>query len=130
MATQRKTSIGLLTFVFFAGFATQASATHFRGGHTSWERISGNTVRFTSTQEWDAHDIDTLPITPGDGDAPIIGPVVTLFSGVDLAGEPYSIVRYTVDHTYPSDGPFTAFLGSQSSSVHCCRLHSPCQRRW
>ncbi len=124
MITTKQLVAASLTLGFLCCSVGDAWATHFRGAHFSWERISGNTVRFTSTQEWDASDVDTMPINPGDGDPTIIGSVVTLFTGVDTAGESYRIVRYTVDHTYAGEGPFTAFLGNLSSSLNCCRLNS------
>jgi hypothetical protein len=125
MTTTRKLISALLLSMVFCFPAFEAWATHFRGAHFSWARLSGNSVRFTSIQEWKADDVDTLPINPGDGDPTIIGAVTVLFTGTDTAGESYRIVRYTVDHTYPNEGPFTAFLGNLSSSLNCCRLLSP-----
>jgi hypothetical protein len=106
--------------VIALGVASEASASHFRFGHNTWRLLSGTTVEFTSTQAWRAATLpgSELPIDFGDGSGVGIGPITTIGTFMDLAGEFYTIVQYKVQHTYPNQGPFTAFLAS------CCRIYS------
>lgn len=97
---------------------SSAAASHFRFGHNTWRRVSGNTVEFTSTQAWRTGAIATLPIDFGDGSGSGIGSVNTIGSFTDVSGEGYTIVQYMVQHTYASEGPFLAFIES------CCRIYS------
>lgn len=109
-----RAALALLLFSFAT--AAPAFATHFRFAHNTWRRVSGNTVEFTSTQAWRANSLDMLRITPGDGSSSLIGPVGNIGTVTDLAGEQYTIRQYTVQHTYTTEGPFTAF------STSCCRI--------
>ena len=104
-------AVALLT----CGLAATAHASHFRFAHNTWRRLSGNTVEFTSTQAWRLGAESPLPIDFGDGFSDI-GSSTVIGSFTDLAGEGYTILRYTVQHTYGSDGPFTASMSS------CCRI--------
>lgn len=98
--------------------ASSAEATHFRFAHNTWRRVSGNTVEFTSTQAWRASSIGTLAIDFGDGSGSGIGATTTVGTFTDVAGEAYTILQYTVQHTYPNEGPFTASMNG------CCRISS------
>jgi hypothetical protein len=103
-----------------------AEGSHVRGGHLSWEllgpTVNGFNVRFHSVQEFAASNVTPLPVNPGDNDPAIIGPVNILFTGLDINGDLYRIIEYTVDHEYTAPGPFTAFLGLDADSLNCCRF--------
>jgi len=128
---------GILGAVFFILFSllytAPANASHFRFGHITWTRTAGDTIVFSVTSAWR----EQLPAGSGIpalnghratrlsfGDAsvselPELG--VNTFpmgSFVDLAGEPYVIVRFTTKHKYATEGPFTVFFES------CCRINS------
>ncbi len=96
--------------------AGSAEASHFRYAHTTWRRVSGNTVEFTSTQAWRSDFLDNLPITFGDATPSGVGTPATIGTFTDVAGESYTVRRYTVQHAYASEGPYTAFSSS------CCRI--------
>jgi hypothetical protein len=128
-----------LAVTLVAVFASPATASHVRGAHLSWTRVdpTRTEVVFHSVQEFRADDVEPLPVNPGDGDVAIIGPVSTIFSGVDGAGEFYRIIQYDVPHTYPTPNPnatqnpnptptppYTAFLGLEADPTNCCRLLS------
>lgn len=98
-----------------AMFASNAQASHFRYGHNTWQRISGNTVEFTSTQAWRSGTDDNLAIAFGDGSFGITA-YSTIGSFTDVAGEQYIITQYKVQHTYASEGPYVAY------SENCCRI--------
>src|SRR5262249_28383615 len=110
-----------MAFLFLAlsaaGFwgTSPLQASHFRFAHLTWRRLSENTVEFTSLQAWRAGADETLSVHFGDGDSGI-GQVTEVSTGRDSAGELFVVNRYTVEHTYPSEGPFTAFFDG------CCRL--------
>ncbi len=106
-----------LPFALLLFGAATAEASHFRFAHTTWRRVSGNTVEFTSTQAWRFDAVATLPIDFGDGFSGV-GPVNTIGTFADISGEQYTIIQYKVQHTYASEGPFTAF------SESCCRIYS------
>lgn len=115
----RRISVALqLAAILVCMTASSAAASHFRFAHNTWRRVSGNTVEFTSTQAWRNASVTTLAIDFGDGSGVGIGTVNTIGTFTDVAGEMYTIVQYTVQHTYPSEGPFTAFIDS------CCRIYS------
>ncbi len=117
---------GLILVALFLGNASLANADHFRGGYIDWKLIGGNTVEFRAVQLFDAADVDTLPINPGVNDSTIIGPEAIVFTSVDIAGEPYSFVEYSVIYTYPGPTvfPVTAFFSLDDEPVNCCRLGS------
>jgi hypothetical protein len=94
---------------------TTLQASHFRFAHITWKRITGTTVEFTSLQAWRADADETLPIDFGDGERGI-GSVSKVSSGVDAEGEAFLVTRYTVEHTYSSEGPFLALVDD------CCRI--------
>lgn len=104
-------AVALLT----CGLASSAQASHFRFAHNTWRRVSGNTVEFTSTQAWRQGAEAPLPIDFGDG-ASDSGTATVIGSFTDLAGEGYTILRYTVQHAYAGEGPFVASMSS------CCRI--------
>lgn len=106
-----------VTLLGIGGFASPAQASHFRFAHNTWARVAGTTVEFTSTQAWRASAVESLPINFGDGISGD-GPPITIGTFTDLAGEEYTIIQYTVQHTYASEGPFLAF------SESCCRIYS------
>ena len=97
---------------------SSANASHFRHGQLSWKRITGQTVEFTFDTTWRSTFLDNMSINPGDGSSNITGTPVNLGTFTDIAGESYTRRRVTVQHTYSSDGPFTAFARS------CCRIGS------
>jgi hypothetical protein len=67
-----------------------------------------------------------LRINPGVDDSTIVGPVAVVFTNVDIAGDSYSLVEYSVRFTYPGSTtfPVTAFLSLDDEPVNCCRLAS------
>lgn len=110
-------AVALATAVFIAGAASTAEASHFRFAHNTWSLVSGTTVEFTSTQAWRSDGLDLLSINFGDASSGVGSPV-TIGTFTDIAGEQYTILQYKVQHTYPSEGPFTAV------SESCCRIYS------
>ncbi|MBI5504200.1 MAG: DUF3494 domain-containing protein [Deltaproteobacteria bacterium] len=106
-----------VTLFSVGGLASPAEASHFRFGHNTWNRVSGTTVQFTSTQAWRSDAVSPIPMDFGDGVSDI-GTVNTIGTFTDVAGEQYTIVQYTVEHTYASEGPFLA------TTANCCRIYS------
>ena len=93
-----------------------AEASHFRYGDVTWQRLgTGTTVRFTITTAWRQGTAECVFVAFGDGTSTTSCPT-TVASGVDLAGNPYVIVRGIVDKTYAHGGPFGAVISS------CCRI--------
>lgn len=121
----------LVVLLVVCSFASAASATHFRFGHTTWTRVSNNqdgsvTVQFVSTQAWRTSGLDILGLSFGDGSSfnPSGADITDIFAGTDLAGEGYTIRQYTVQHIYSqadiasNNGIFVAF------GTSCCRISS------
>lgn len=111
-------SIALLGLSVLETSPLQAS--HFRFAQVTWRRVTGpdvpeNTVEFTSLQAWRADADETLPIDFGDGTSGI-GDATEVSTGSDSAGQPFIVNRYTIQHTYDSEGPFIALLEG------CCRI--------
>lgn len=96
--------------------ASSASASHFRFAHNTWRRVSGNVVEFTSTQAWRSDFLDNLPINFGDGTGSGSATPTTIGTFTDQTGASYTVRRYTIQHTYATEGPYTAFSSS------CCRI--------
>jgi HYR domain/Putative Ig domain len=97
-----------LLISFFFVLVTSLSASHFRGGTISWVRLSGNTVRFTVTSSWSGFVSNPI-LNFGD-----LTPTVTVNHAQIASGPGYVTYRGTVDHTYISAGPFTAFWTSNA----------------
>lgn len=137
-----------IALVFFALCALKtetAEATHFRYGHLTWQKLQGNTARFTLTN---AFRRDGYSGTYGDG-LPAVGDIIEeeigetelffgdgthsdvlryLVTSIDVANnwllcqalEDGSNVKTTIDHLYasptaPGGGPWQAEINS------CCR---------
>ena len=113
-----------LVVMLCGAFPSLASADHFRGGYITWKRPTGigTTVEFESIQVWRSGAVTPLAINPGVGDVTLLGPVSTIFTGVDLAGDPYTVISYKATYTYASPGSYTAFLGIGTQSTTCCRI--------
>ena len=103
-----------------------AIADHFRGGYIDWKVVSGQTIEFRAVQVVADGALTPLPINPGLDDSTIVGPAAVVFSSTDLAGEPYSLIEYTVRFTYPPATifPVTAFFSFDDDPVNCCRIGS------
>jgi hypothetical protein len=120
-ARRRTTPIALLgalmALAVFAMPAT-ASASHFRYGQMSWQQTSGNTVDITVTTAWRSSFLDGVFLQFGDsGSASLsVGEATNLGTFSDSTGQSYTILRWTVSHTYPGAGPYTASFDS------CCRI--------
>jgi SprB repeat/Secretion system C-terminal sorting domain/Putative Ig domain len=145
MKTSTKRYFGFMALVFLALLTLQtqkAEATHFRYGHLTWQKVSGNTARFTLV---DAFRRNGYAGTAPDG-FPAVGDVITetigatqFFYGdgnstgilqykvisIDVADnwliaqalEPGSIVKTTLDHTYsgptqPGGDPWLAEINA------------------
>ncbi|MEZ4447609.1 MAG: hypothetical protein R3B72_51510, partial [Polyangiaceae bacterium] len=113
-----------LLFAFSALFAaSRAEATHFRYGNITWnvpDPVNAPlTVEFTVTHAWRTTFIDTVTLQFGDGQQVNSGGGdVTIGTGVDAAGESYTIREFVTSHTYASPGNRTAFF------TNCCRVSS------
>ncbi len=133
--------IVFLLFSVLTLFSTEESyATHFRYGHLTWQKLSGNTVQFKLVNAFRRNGyvgtagdgfpavgdvieehIGTTTLDFGDGDnTPVLEyKVISIdVSNNWLLGqalEPGSTTKTTIDHTYPSSGPWTAEINS------CCR---------
>jgi len=115
-------------FSFFLFFISVAEASHGRYMHTTWQRVSDNqdgsvTVRFTVTTGWgNFHSNlmiafgDGATFTPNDAENP------QFFDSVDANSNPYTLRRYTVEHTY-SEADILANDGRFEASHNlCCRV--------
>jgi hypothetical protein len=93
-----------------------ASASHFRYGQIAWEQDTGNTVDFTVTTAWRVSPFVRLQY--GDGSFNDFGQasMTSLGTFTDLAGESYTVWRFTTSYTYGTAGPYTASFES------CCRI--------
>lgn len=134
----------LAAVAMLALFAASAEASHFRYAHITWTRTPNtNTVTFKSRTAWEHGSINTNSCNPSDstlsehlfyfGDntaapnqprndkAPALcftGPntnAVLIGTFTDSSNATFDIIEYTVVHTYPTQGPYTAFIFS------CCR---------
>jgi hypothetical protein len=105
--------IGLLVFLV----PVEAFASHFRYGSITWQRAApgSRTVNFTLAGAWRSTSVGAHTLQFGDGASRTLQPTVVA-SGTDARGEAYTVVRYTVSHTYAGNGPYTAFVTS------CCRI--------
>jgi hypothetical protein len=117
-------AIPALVVTICAALPSIASADHFRGGYITWKRPSGtgNTVEFESIQLWRSGAITPLEINPGVGDVTLIGPVSTIYTAVDIAGDAYTVISFKATYEYPGPGSYTAFLGIGTQDVTCCRI--------
>ena len=93
-------------------------ASHFRYGHVTWRVVDEDTrtVEFTVTTAWRSSFIGNPRIYFGDGASHFSNSVSTIFEGTDLAGESYTLRQYTVEHSYATEGPYTAYI------IGCCRI--------
>lgn len=109
-----------LAAVFLLSFATQeAQASHFRGGHLTWNKVSGttNTVNIKFRHFWrccassgeirDANGVRRHSIGVG----------TLVASGTDLAGEAWQIYENNVTINLAGPGPHTLQV-----SPGCCRI--------
>jgi len=104
----------IIIFLLFI-FSFSSFGTHFRYGHISWKRLQGNNVEFTVVSAWRTSFISNLRLYFGDGTS--VRPSYTVLNNyLDYEGESYTIVRYTVEHTYSSSSLYTAYSSS------CCRI--------
>ena len=109
----------VLTLLFRSGLA---HASHFRYGSIAWtvpNPVSApRTVSFTVTSAWRSTFIDGTSLDFGDGTAP--NPRtngVQIGTGTDANGNGYTVMQYTVGHTYAVAGTYTAFF------TDCCRVN-------
>jgi MYXO-CTERM domain-containing protein len=118
-----KSFLAALAALWVLVLAPRAEASHFRYGNITYKIPdpvgSPLTVRFDVVTAWrsDYGSANTSnPLYFGDGttnpatDGTIIG------SGTDASGSKYNVHRYTVTHTYPAPGLYTATWGD------CCRI--------
>ncbi|MEP7265829.1 MAG: hypothetical protein ABI772_15090, partial [Bacteroidota bacterium] len=140
--------IALVFFALCTFMPETAEATHFRYGHLTWQKLQGNTARFTLTN---AFRRDGYPGTYVDG-LPAVGDIIEeeigetelffgdgahtdvlryLVTSIDVTNnwllcqalEDGSNVKTTIDHTYgsptaPGGGTWQAEINS------CCRTHT------
>jgi hypothetical protein len=108
-------TLAVVMIMLFTILPQSASASHFRFGHHTWNKVDGtaNTVRFNLKEAWRLN-AGSVSIRFGDG---------RTFSGrrivsqpTDLAGLKYDVHEMQVIHTYPHAGPFT------TSKSSCCRI--------
>lgn len=122
-------------FVFFAFLSLtcllatkDATATHFRYGTMTWERVTAgppNTVKFTMNTAWRRSfgwgvtpNIGTVitgtgyVLNFGDGGT---APITLTVTSVNIA-EDWFYATFTVTKTYSTAGPYTAFF------QNCCKL--------
>ncbi|AEX22115.1 PKD domain-containing protein [Vibrio sp. EJY3] len=105
------------TGLMVLGLANNAFASHFRGAHFTWEKVSGNTVTFTINQAWRVNSLSSSSRTIHFGDGTSVNNVGSIVAQpTDLFGSPYEIWKGTVTHTYPGPGPWVVSLES------CCRI--------
>ena len=99
----------LLALALFALPAT-ASASHFRYGQVSWEQTSGNAVEIQVTTAWRSDFVDGVFLQFGDGAVSSLptGSATLLGTFSDATGGTYSVLRWTISHTYANPGPWTA----------------------
>ncbi|MEZ4299829.1 MAG: DNRLRE domain-containing protein [Polyangiaceae bacterium] len=101
-------------------FAREAHATHFRYGNISWtvpDPVNApKTVKFTVTTAWRATAVDPVTLAFGDGASSGSQAGTIIGSGVDVKGQPYTVVQFTTTRTYAGFGPYTA------SAASCCRI--------
>lgn len=121
-----KAFLAFLATVFVLVFTSRAEATHFRYGNIRYtipDPINAPlTVRFEVVTAWRAGFIGTTTLEFGDGLSNADTQGVEIGSGVDTSAAPdnaYKVMRYTVTHTYPGHGTYTAFFTS------CCRISGP-----
>ncbi|MCA9620915.1 MAG: hypothetical protein KC731_17960, partial [Myxococcales bacterium] len=99
--------------------AARAEASHFRYGNIAWkvpDPINAPlTVEFTVTHGWRSDFVDSVLLDFGDGQSES-STDVTIGTGLDAAGESYTIQRFVTTHTYASPGSYTAFF------ENCCRV--------
>ena len=111
------TKLMMFASVMFVGMilcADVAEASHFRYGHITWSRSPGTrTVTFTVTTAWRVSPSTRLFF----GDGGYVDRSESQMTKI-ATGPDYAVWRYTVTHTYTSDGPFTAYFES------CCRISS------
>ena len=108
----------VLTLLFRSGLA---HASHFRYGSIAWTVpnpvASPLVVRFTVTAAWRSGFIDGTALDFGDGAVNPRTNGVQIGSGTDANGNPYTVMEYSVNHTYAAAGTYTAFFSD------CCRVN-------
>lgn len=126
---QRMGKIILTTAVMLIA-ALPASASHYRYGSITWQKVTGftNRVEFTITQSWRGNAFGSLPSVGqtvntfetfnfGDGTSTTISIKVTSVNATDN----WFFGEMKVTKTYSTNGTYTAFYSS------CCRIGSPLQ---
>lgn len=136
MSKQRSTSITssartgwgalfklLVPFLVLVGCllsTTDALASHFRHGQISWyvpDPVNApRTVRFTVTTTWRANSIGSTVLQFGDNTNNGSQQGTSIGTGSDATGGAYAVMEYTANHTYATNGPWTAFF------TDCCRI--------
>ena len=113
--------IAAVMFAIFILLPQGAQATHFRYGHLTWQKVSGNTVRFTLVDAFrrsgygapNVGDIITETVgftTLNYGDLSVSGVLRYKVIAVNAADDwilgraldPNDSTKTTIDHTYPS----------------------------
>ncbi|HXG47133.1 MAG TPA: Calx-beta domain-containing protein, partial [Methylomirabilota bacterium] len=104
------------------GMSANVWATHFRFGTITWKQSPNDplTVEVTVTEAWRHSFVGTgeLYYSFGDGSFFTTSGATQVAVLTDLAGEEYSVWRYTTTHTYPSFGQYVI------SGESCCRISS------
>ena len=110
-----KRIIPLLAVLAALFWTRAAEASHFRYGTIAWTvpnpQVAPLAVTFTVTTAWRQANIGATSLDFGDGTA--LNPAnvgVTIGTGTDTGGNPYSVQQYTVVHTYAVAGSYTAFF--------------------
>ena len=79
---------------------TTFTDSHFRFGHITWRRLSGNQVQFTITHAWRSTSCASGSLSFGDGGYQSFnGPVISTLT--DSAGNDYCVKQDQITHTYP-----------------------------
>ena len=122
MTTNRKLRlwVSMLAAIVCLTIGATAQASHFRYGNITW-RVpdpvgAPRTVQFTVISAWRTAFIDGTSLNFGDGVTNAFTTGATIGTGTDAGGNSFTVTQYTVNHTYATDGPFTAFFTS------CCRV--------
>jgi MYXO-CTERM domain-containing protein len=117
-----KSFLAVLAALWVMVLASQAEASHFRYGNITYtipDPIQApRTVRFEVVVAWrkDYPILDSTSLNFGDGNTNPADQGVQIGTGTDASGNEYTVQRYTVTHTYPAPGIYTA------SFTSCCRL--------
>ena len=94
----------------------EAHATHFRGGFITWEKVSGNTVKFKVRHAWRSTAVDSVNLNFGDGTFSGFQLGTQVAQLTDLSGNQYRVYEFELQHTYPAANNYTVSYAS------CCRI--------